>query len=59
MSRKALSLLVAVVMLLSVVPVALPYTAASPTNTSAVASVPTSINNHEAPTLQELNPNVA
>ena len=59
MSRKVLSLLVVVVMLLSVVPVALPYTAASPANTSAMSPVSTSINSREVPTLQELNPNVA
>ncbi len=56
MNRKALSLLVAVVMLLSVVPVFLPYTAAAQTSSSqaSVVSTPTG-----PLTLQEANPNVA
>jgi len=56
MNKRALSLLVAVVMLLSVVPVFLPYTAASTTNVSTTVTKPV---NNEPLTLQKLNPKVA
>ncbi|WP_297503479.1 S8 family serine peptidase [Thermococcus sp.] len=56
MNRKVLSLFVAAVMLLSVVPVFMPYTAATSTSNSQARVVSTP---NGPLTLQELNPNVA